>query len=74
MAPMGKRTVAEMTAETLREIAVLSAVFFAPRQSDEGDWAKAFPLNVTIYFLLGCIVVYAVGVLIERMRPDGDLA
>jgi hypothetical protein len=71
---VGKRTVAEMTAETLREIAVLSAVFFALDNLMKDDWAKAFPLNVTIYFLLGCIVIYGVGILIERMRPDSDLA
>ena len=69
---MGKRTVAEMTAETLREIAVLSAVFFALDNLMKDDRAKAFPLNVTIYFLLGCIVVYVVGLIIERMRPESD--
>jgi hypothetical protein len=69
---MGKRTIAEMTAETLREIAVLSAVFFALDNLMKDDRAKAFPLNVTIYFLLGCIVVYVVGLIIERMRPESD--
>ena len=69
---MGKRTVAEMTAETLREMAVLSAVFFALDNLMKDNPAQAFPLNETIYFLLGCIVIYAVGILIERMRPEGD--
>ncbi len=36
------------------------------------DRAKAFPLNVTIYFLLGCIVLYTVGLVIEPMRPESD--
>jgi cytochrome c oxidase assembly factor CtaG len=69
---VGKRTVAEMTAETLREMAILSAVFFALDNLMKDDRAQAFPLNVTIYFLLGCIVVYAVGIIIERMRPERD--
>ena len=42
---MGKRTIAEMTAETLREIAVLSAVFFALDNLMKDDRAKAFPLE-----------------------------
>ena len=69
---MAKRTVAEMTAETLREIAVLSAVFFALDSLMKDDRAKAFPLDVTIYFLLGCILLYSVGLIIERMRPESD--
>jgi hypothetical protein len=67
---VGKRTVAEMTAETLREIGVLSAVFFALDNLMKDNRAQAFSLNVTIYFLIGCIVVYAI--IIERMRPEGD--
>jgi len=69
---VGKRTVAEMTAETLREIAVLSAVFFALDNVMKDNRALAFPMDVTIYFLIGCIVVYAIGLIIERMRPEGD--
>jgi cytochrome c oxidase assembly factor CtaG len=60
-----------MTAETLREIAVLSAVFFALDNLMKDNRTQAFPLNFTIYFLLGCIVV-TVGVMIERTRPEGD--
>jgi hypothetical protein len=61
-----------MTAETLREIAVLSAVFFALDNLMKDNRTQAFSLNVTSYFLLGCIIVYAVGLIIERRRPEGD--
>ena len=69
---MGKRTIAEMTADTLREIAVLSAVFFTLDNLMKENRNKAFPLDVTIYVLLGCIIVYATGVIIERTRPESD--
>jgi hypothetical protein len=58
-----------MTADTLREIAVLSAVFFTlDNLMDNRN--QAFPLSVTIYVLISCIVVYATGVVIERTRTD----
>jgi hypothetical protein len=69
---VGKRTIAEMTAETLREMAVLSAVFFALDNLMKDNRALAFSMDVTIYFLIGCIVVYVVGLIIERMRPESD--
>jgi hypothetical protein len=69
---VGKRTVAEMTAETLREIGVLSAVFFALDNLMKDNRALAFSMNLTIYFLIGCIVVYVMGLVIERMRPESD--
>lgn len=46
-----------MTAETLREIAVLSAVFFTLDNLRN----QAFPWSVTIYVLVACIIVYATG-------------
>jgi hypothetical protein len=67
-----KRSVAEMTAETLREIALLSAVFFMLDNLMRDNRTRAFPLEVTICVLTGCIVVYAIGVIIERTRPEGD--
>ena len=65
-----KRTAAEMAAETLREIAVLSAVFFTLDNLMMENRLQALPLQVTIYVLIGCIVVYAIGVVIERVRPE----
>jgi hypothetical protein len=67
---VGKRTVAEMTAETLREIAVLSVVFFTLDNLMRENRNQAFPLSVTIYVLIGCIIVYVTGVVIERTRTD----
>jgi predicted membrane channel-forming protein YqfA (hemolysin III family) len=63
------RSVAEMTAETLREIAVLSAVFFMLDNLMKDNPAQVFPLNVTLYVLIGCIVVYSLGIIIEKVRP-----
>lgn len=59
-----------MTADTLREIAVLSAVFFTLDNLMRENRDQAFPLSVTIYVLISCIIVYATGVIIERMRTD----
>ena len=67
--PVGKRTIAEMTADTLREIAVLSAVFFTLDNLRENR-NQAFPLSVMIYVLIACIIVYVTGVVIERTRAD----
>jgi hypothetical protein len=67
---MGKRTVAEMTADTLREVAVLSAVFFTLDNLMRENRKQAFALSVTIYVLIACIIVYAMGVIIERTRTD----
>jgi len=67
---MVKRTIAEMTAETLREIAVLSAVFFTLDNLMRENRKQAFPLSVAIYVLIACIIVYAMGVIIERTRTD----
>jgi hypothetical protein len=61
-----------MTAETLREMAVLSAVFFTLDNLMRENKSQVFPVNVTIYVLIGCIVVYVTGVVIERMRPEAD--
>lgn len=67
---MGKRTVAEMTAETLREIAVLSAVFFMLDNLMGENRNQAYPLSVMIFVLIACIIVYATGVVVERTRSD----
>jgi hypothetical protein len=67
---MGKRTIAEMTADTLREVAVLSAVFFTLDNLMRENKNLAFPWNITIYVLIGCIIVWATGVVIERTRSD----
>ena len=67
-----KRTVAEMAAETLREIAVLSAVFFTLDNLMRENRNQVFPMNVTIYVLIGCIIVYLTGLVIERIRPEAD--
>jgi hypothetical protein len=67
---VGKRTIAEMTADTLREIAVLSAVFFTLDNLMRDNRNQAFPLSVMIYVLIACIIVYLVGVVIERTRSD----
>jgi hypothetical protein len=60
-----------MTAETLREVAMLSAVFFILDNQMRDNQVQAYPLQVTILVLIGCIVVYAMGVIIERVRPEG---
>jgi hypothetical protein len=65
-----KRTVAEMMAETLREMALLSAVFFTLDNLMRENRTQAFPWSVRIYVLIACIIVYATGVAIERTRPD----
>jgi hypothetical protein len=67
---VGKRTVAEMTADTLREIALLSAIFFTLDNLMREDRNQAFPLSVMIYVLVACIIVYVTGVVIERTRAD----
>jgi hypothetical protein len=61
-----------MTAETLREIAVLSAVFFMLDNLMRDNRTQVFPLDVTIYVLIGCIIVYSSGLIIEKIRPLGD--
>jgi hypothetical protein len=58
-----------MTAETLREIAVLSAVFFMLDNLMRDNQTQAFPLSVTIHVLIGCIVAYSLGIIIEKVRP-----
>jgi hypothetical protein len=55
-----------MTAETLREIAVLLVVFFTLDNLMRENRNQAFPLSVMIYVLVGCIIVYVTGVVIER--------
>jgi hypothetical protein len=59
-----------MMAETLREIALLSAVFFTLDNLMRENRTQAFPWSVRIYVLIACIIVYATGVTIERTRPD----
>ena len=59
-----------MTAETLREIAVLSAVFFMLDNLMKEHRTQTVPLNVTIAVLVGCIIiVYSLGIIIEKVRP-----
>jgi hypothetical protein len=59
-----------MTAETLREIAVLSAVFFTLDNLTRENRNLVFPWSATIYVLIACIIVYATGVVTERARAD----
>lgn len=61
-----------MTAETLREMAMLAAVFFILDNQMRDNRMNAFSPEVTVSVLIGCIVVYALGVIVERVRPEAS--
>jgi hypothetical protein len=59
-----------MTADTLREVAILSAVFFTLDNLMRENRSQAYPLSAMIFVLIACIIVYATGVVIERTRSE----
>jgi hypothetical protein len=61
-----------MMGEALREIAILSAVFFMLDNLMKDNPAAAYPLGVSIYVLVGCIATFTIGVLFEVYRAHGD--
>ena len=66
----GKANSRRDEADTLREIALLSAIFFTLDNLMRENRNQAFPLSVMIYVLVACIIVYVTGVVIERTRAD----
>lgn len=60
-----KKTGPEMLAETLRDIAVLVAVFY---MLDSYMSSRPVSVPVTIEVLAGCILALVIGILLERLR------
>jgi hypothetical protein len=60
-----KKTGPEMLAETLRDIAVLVAVFYT-LDSYMGDRPVSVPITIAV--LLGCILALVLGIVLERVR------
>jgi hypothetical protein len=67
-----KKTVAELMGDALREIAILSAVFFMLDKLMKDDPANTASLTVTLLVLAGCIITFSVGVLFEVLRVSND--
>jgi hypothetical protein len=64
-----RRSVAEVAGETLREIAVLVAVFFMlDNLMEDGGYS----LKVTLSVLAACIVTLSVGIALECYSPGDD--
>jgi hypothetical protein len=61
----GKKTVAEMMGEVLRDVAILVSVFYT---LDAYLGCKPVSLPVTLAVLAGCIVALSDGVLLEYYR------
>jgi hypothetical protein len=55
----------EMTGETLREVAVLVAVFFL---LDNSLNKNRFPLSVCLIVLSSCVATLALGMVLEKYR------
>ena len=55
----------EMTGETLREVAVLVAVFFL---LDNALSKNRFPLSVCLIVLSSCVATLALGMVLEKYR------
>jgi hypothetical protein len=62
-----RRSVAEVAGETLREIAVLVAVFFMLDNLMED---AGYPLTVTLSVLAACILTLLIGIVLECYSPD----
>ncbi len=60
-----KKTVAEMVAEVLRELAVLVSVFY---MLDVFVDQRLVSTVLTIWVLVGCIVALALGIVLKRVR------
>lgn len=61
-----------MAGETLREMAVLCAVFFMLDNLMKDNRAQAFSVAAELYVLLGCIIAYSLGVVFEVFRPSSE--
>lgn len=63
-----RKSVTEVAGETLREIAVLVAVFFMLDNLMED---AGYSLTATLSVLAACIIALSIGIVLECYSPDG---